>query len=683
MAYTVLARRYRSGTFDEVIGQDHVAQTLKRAIESGRVAHAYLFTGTRGVGKTSMARILAKALNCLKFDKPTTTPCGECSSCQAIAKGEDIDVIEIDAASNTGVENVRDIIENARFRPARSRFKVYIIDEVHMLSKAAFNALLKIMEEPPEHVKFILATTEVDKILPTILSRCQRYDFRNIPSREIVDHLRRITKDEGVKAEEEALALVARAGAGSMRDSLSLLDRLLSVGEKTLTADMIEQLLGMPKSALIFDLADAIGVGDVKRTLETASRIVDGGLSSDTLIASLIEHFHNLLVVATCGAKSNLVDVVGVDADALEKQAKSFDVTALTTDIGILEELRRQMRSSQAGRALLDATLARLAMSAQFASIGELMAQLNGAPATPPRAGASPPRPAATATSSAAMPRSTPSAEKKTPELIAEASGSAWHGRPAREDSTGIPEIGSTPSAANHGRDARATQNEAASLVVATNSKGISAEIAVNELAVASAPTDDAADELPAVGKVAADGATRSLWQAFKKNVAPAKSVANGSAAGDAIAEEPHHAALRQQATEKLIGRHAAMFDQARVVGYDDSTGVVRLHFPADAEAQAAYVKRNRDVFAIAFAQIAGRDTTLELEVAEAPVEDSKPAQERKPRVIRPNLDEVAAEVKDQPMAPPNAVDIDAVKDDPLVQAILRTFEGSRVVRVE
>src|ERR1700722_8220524 len=240
MSYTVLARRYRSGTFDEVIGQDHVAQTLKKAIRTGRIAHAYLFCGTRGVGKTSMARILAKALNCQSFPGPTDTPCGKCDSCQGIARGEDIDVIEIDAASNTGVDNVRDVISNSQFRPARSRFKVYIIDEVHMLSKNAFNALLKTLEEPPEHVKFILATTEPEKVLPTILSRCQRFDFRNIPSREIAGHLKEICKKEKAAADEEALLLVAKAGAGSMRDALSLLDRLLSVGEKHLTGDMVE-----------------------------------------------------------------------------------------------------------------------------------------------------------------------------------------------------------------------------------------------------------------------------------------------------------------------------------------------------------------------------------------------------------------------------------------------------------
>src|SRR3954467_6911592 len=284
MSYTVLARRYRSRTFDEVIGQEPVAQTLKRAIESGRIAHAYLFCGTRGTGKTSMARILAKCLNCESFDQPTTTPCGKCGSCQGIARGDDIDVIEIDAASNTGVDNVRDIIENSQYRPARARFKVYIIDEVHMLSKNAFNALLKTLEEPPGHVKFILATTEPEKVLPTILSRCQRYDFRNIPTREIAGHLKEICKKEKIKADEDALLLVAKAGAGSMRDALSLLDRLLSIGEKHLTIETIEQLLGMPKAQVIFDLAQAIGEADTKTTLTRADKMIAAGLSTDTLI---------------------------------------------------------------------------------------------------------------------------------------------------------------------------------------------------------------------------------------------------------------------------------------------------------------------------------------------------------------------------------------------------------------
>ena len=378
MAYTVLARRYRSTTFDDVIGQDHVAQTLKKAIDSGRVAHAYLFCGTRGVGKTSMARILAKALNCEAKSEPTSSPCGKCNSCLAIARGEDLDVIEIDAASNRGIDNIRDLISNAQYRPARSRFKVYIIDEVHGLSKDAFNALLKVLEEPPSHVKFILATTEPEKVLPTILSRCQRYDFRNIGAREIAGHLNDICKKEKIKADEDALMLLAKAGAGSMRDALSLLDRMLSVGEKHLDMELVERLLGLPKSQLMFDLAGAIAGSDVKATLLQTSSLIDSGLSVDSLLGALVDHLRNLLIIRTCGPDSELVEAPGLAMKDLTGQAERFDPIVLTQDITILEELRRQIRQSQAGRALLDATLVRMAMSDQFSSIGELLSRLDG-----------------------------------------------------------------------------------------------------------------------------------------------------------------------------------------------------------------------------------------------------------------------------------------------------------------
>jgi DNA polymerase-3 subunit gamma/tau len=380
MAYTVLARRYRSGTFDEVIGQEHIAQTLKKAITSGRIAHAYLFCGTRGTGKTSTARILAKCLNCLKYDAATPEPCNQCESCLGISRGDDIDVIEIDAASNTGVDNVRDIIENSRYRPSRSRYKVYIIDEVHMLSKSAFNALLKTLEEPPSHVKFILATTEPEKVLPTILSRCQRYDFRNIPTREIAAHLKEICEKEKINAAEDALLLVAKAGAGSMRDSLSLLDRLLSIGESELTTELIEQLLGMPRSQLIFDLAQAIGEGNVKGVLTSANAMIQNGLSTDTLIATLVEHLRNLLILRACGADTDLVEVPGMSMKDLLAQANRFTPAALSQDIALMEELRRNLRTSQAGRALLDAALVRLTLAEQFTQVDGVLEQIDALP---------------------------------------------------------------------------------------------------------------------------------------------------------------------------------------------------------------------------------------------------------------------------------------------------------------
>jgi DNA polymerase-3 subunit gamma/tau len=377
MSYTVLARRYRSSTFDELIGQSHIAQTLSNAITSNRIAHAFLFTGTRGTGKTSSARILAKSLNCEASDKPTPHPCGKCNSCQAIARGDDIDVIEIDAASNTGVDNVREIIENSQFRPARSRFKVYIIDEVHMLSKSAFNALLKTLEEPPEHVKFILATTEVEKVLPTILSRCQRYDFRNIPTREIATHLKSVCAQEKIQADDDAILLVAKAGAGSMRDALSLLDRLLSASGDKLTAETIEQLLGLPKSQQVFDLAQLIGEGRVKDVLTAVDSVITRGLSPETLVSSLIDHIRNLLILKTCGKDSDLVEVPGLPLEDIFKQSQQFDPIVLSQDIVVLEELRRQLRSASAGRALIDATMVRLALAGQFSSVEDLLAATN------------------------------------------------------------------------------------------------------------------------------------------------------------------------------------------------------------------------------------------------------------------------------------------------------------------
>lgn len=374
MAYTVLARRYRSTTFDEVVGQAHIAQTLKRAISSGRIAHAYLFCGTRGTGKTSMARILAKALNCLSSTAATPDPCGKCSSCVGIARGDDMDYIEIDAASNTQVDKTREaIIDNVGYRPALCRYKIFLIDEVHMLSKGSFNALLKTLEEPPEHVKFILATTEAEKIPNTILSRCQRYDFKNISSKEVASHLAKICTDEGIAADADALLMVARAGGGSMRDSLSLLDRLLSVGEKTLTLETIEALLGLPRAEQLAALVDALGTADAGSALRQADAILASGMSPDSLITGLTDYLHNLLLLRVCGDKTDLVEVVGVALDRLRAQAARMDAVVITQDIAVLEELRRQLRTGSGGRALMDATLVRLALAEQFRSISELL----------------------------------------------------------------------------------------------------------------------------------------------------------------------------------------------------------------------------------------------------------------------------------------------------------------------
>ena len=340
MAYTVLARKYRSQRFDDVIGQDPISQTLKNAIKTGRVAHAYLFTGTRGVGKTTMARILAKALNCLSFDAPTEQPCCKCESCAAINIGEDIDVIEIDGASNNGVEDVRRLRENAIYRPARARFKIYIIDEVHMLSTSAFNALLKILEEPPSHIKFIFATTEPNKVIPTIQSRCQRFDFRNISAKLIAGQLASILKEEKIKYEKDLVLPLAKMANGSMRDGLSLLDRLISTGVEPLTVELLEQFLGQPNSEKVYTLIAQIGDGSAAGTLAAAEELIDTGLSEAQIVDSLIDYMRDLMVVKSAGAESELLALTAEQQKRTIELAEKFDTAGLVYNITALEKQR-------------------------------------------------------------------------------------------------------------------------------------------------------------------------------------------------------------------------------------------------------------------------------------------------------------------------------------------------------
>ena len=383
MAYTVLARRYRSQTFDEVIGQDPIAQTLKNAIRTGRVAHAYLFAGTRGVGKTTMARVLAKSLNCLSFDGPTAEPCCKCESCTAINAGEDIDVIEIDGATNNGVEQVRELRQNAIYRPARSRFKIYIIDEVHMLSVAAFNALLKTLEEPPSHVKFIFATTEPGKVIATIQSRCQRFDFSNISPRLIAGQLKSILEQEKIKYEDNLILPLAKMANGSMRDGLSLLDRLISTGVEPLTDKLLEEFLGCPNSEKIYNLLGEIGDSDAAGTLTATEDLISTGLSEVQIVDSLIDYMRDLMVVKSATAESELLILTAEQRKQAGEMAEKFDIAGLIYNITTLEKLRWAIKNSDTPRALLDALLLRFALSEHFLNVDELLSQLrSGTPET-------------------------------------------------------------------------------------------------------------------------------------------------------------------------------------------------------------------------------------------------------------------------------------------------------------
>lgn len=379
MAYTVIARRYRSQTFDDVVGQDAVAQTLKNAIQMGRVAHAYLLCGTRGVGKTTMARILAKSMNCLEAEGPTVHPCLKCDSCVSVNKGEDIDVIEIDGASNTGVDNIRQLRENAIYRPARARFKIYIIDEVHMLSTGAFNALLKILEEPPEHVKFIFATTEPNKVLPTIQSRCQRFDFQNISAEIIGLQLEKILKDEGIAYEKDLIIYLSRLANGSMRDALSLLDQLISAGTQPLTAAQLNALVGVPDKQKILDLLGAMAAADGPGTLNAIEELIDAGQSAAQICDLLIENLRDLMVFLCAGADSKVLVLTAEEKQQIARVADGFDVPALIYNITALEKLRWTLKNSETSRPLLEALLLRLTLSEHFMSLANLSAQVGSA----------------------------------------------------------------------------------------------------------------------------------------------------------------------------------------------------------------------------------------------------------------------------------------------------------------
>ncbi|MGC8559262.1 MAG: DNA polymerase III subunit gamma/tau [Phycisphaerae bacterium] len=372
--YTVLARRYRSQDFSQLLGQEPIAQTLRNAVTSGRIAHAFIFTGTRGVGKTSAARILAKAINCP--DAKNGEPCGRCASCKAIAVGEDIDVIEIDGASNNGVDQIRELRQNAGVSPTRSRYKIYIIDEVHMLTTQAFNALLKTLEEPPPHVKFIFATTDIHRVPATILSRCQRYDFKNIPTDVIAAHLAAICRDEKASAQDAALHRIAVLAAGSMRDALSLLDRVLSLGAGEITESLLNELIGAPPLADMCNWVRSMLNGDAAAALAQCDKLLASGMSPEYMVNELTGIFRHLMVMGVCGSDTQLVDVTAESRRQLATLVPQFPPQLAAHHIAICDHTARQLRSSTMPRPLLDALVVRFSMASEFAPIRQWLKEL-------------------------------------------------------------------------------------------------------------------------------------------------------------------------------------------------------------------------------------------------------------------------------------------------------------------
>ncbi|MDV2995794.1 MAG: hypothetical protein N4J56_005448 [Chroococcidiopsis sp. SAG 2025] len=369
MSYEPLHHKYRPQTFADLVGQEAIATTLTHAIERQKIAPAYLFTGPRGTGKTSSARILAKSLNCLNSNKPTAQPCGVCVVCQGVAKGATLDVIEIDAASNTGVDNVRELIERAQFAPVQCRYKVYAIDECHMLSTAAFNALLKTLEEPPAHVVFVLATTDPQRVLPTIISRCQRFDFRRIPLDAMIGHLSAIATKESIDITPEAIHLVASFAQGGLRDAESLLDQL-SLFAGVITVERIWDLVGSVAEPDLLEILQAIAQSQPEALLDAVRRIMDRGREPLTLLQNLAGFYRDLLVAKTAPNRNDLIAVTPATWDALCTQAKAWDISNILVGQQHLAKSEAQIKNTTQPRLWLEVSLLGLLPSASLREQG-------------------------------------------------------------------------------------------------------------------------------------------------------------------------------------------------------------------------------------------------------------------------------------------------------------------------
>jgi DNA polymerase III subunit gamma/tau len=385
MSYQVLARKYRPQKFSEVIGQDHVTRTLKNGIQQGRTAHGYIFSGHRGIGKTTIARILAMALNCRSSDKPVTEPCGICESCTEIRAGNSVDVIEIDAATNRGIDEIRELREAARYRPARDRFKIYILDEAHQITDAAFNALLKTLEEPPSHVVFMLATTQPEDIPQTIRSRCQHFSFRAVRFEEILGQLKDLSSREGIDADEDALALLAEAGDGSMRDALSILDQAIASCDGRLTAEAVRQLVGSAPSGVLEEVMQAVAEGSSEAVLRHVDRLISDGQNPSHFAKQMVRFLRNTVVAKIAGGESPLLQISGDERNRVMRVAELFSEEDLARHLQIMLRTHSELGYRQEQRFHLELGLLKLAHAQRLLPIEQLLSDAGMSSASTPR----------------------------------------------------------------------------------------------------------------------------------------------------------------------------------------------------------------------------------------------------------------------------------------------------------
>jgi DNA polymerase-3 subunit gamma/tau len=420
MSYQVLARKYRPQRFSEVIGQEHVTRTLKNAIEQERIAHGYIFSGHRGIGKTTVARILAMALNCRSSEKPVAEPCGVCDSCTEIRAGNAVDVIEIDAATNRGIDEIRELREAARYRPARDRFKIYILDEAHQITDAAFNALLKTLEEPPGHVIFMLATTQPEDIPQTIRSRCQHFSFRAVKFEQIVEQLRDLCGRENIQADEDALALLAEAGDGSMRDALSILDQAIASSQGKLSAEAVRQLIGVAASGILEEIMQSVARSSSEEILQTVDRLLAEGQNPVHFARQLVRFLRNATVAKVAGADSSLLQISSDERSRVGRVAELFSEEELTRHLQIMLRTHSELGYRQEQRFHLELGLLKLAHAQRLLPLEQLLSGVEAnRPATAERKLTLAPEPRKPETSAPSRPFVSPfaadSARKGTP----------------------------------------------------------------------------------------------------------------------------------------------------------------------------------------------------------------------------------------------------------------------------